>query len=137
MPRLGPEYFEHVLANKYLQNGNPRNYKNPPLKRRMGHLIGLQRHYFHISISPRSRKYLRFHLNGQTYQVTSLPFHPCYSFLEFTKVMKEVKLIAQAKGLRIHQYHEDWLLRAPSQESYLQHTKTLLALCYDLGWVVT
>ena len=51
-------------------------------------------------------------------------------------MVKEVKLIAQAKGIRIHQYLHDWLLRAPSPEICLQHTQTLLALCRQLGWVV-
>ena len=85
--------------------------------------------YFHIPINQRSRKYLRFHLHGQTYQFTALP-------LEFTKVVKEVKLMAQAQGIRIHQYLDDWLLRAPCPETCLQHTQTLLDLCLDLGWVV-
>ena len=56
--------------------------------------------------------------------------------LEFTKVVKEVKLMAQSKGIRIHQYLDDWLLRAPCPETCQQHTQTLLALCRDLGWVV-
>ena len=30
--------------------------------------------YFHVPISQRSRKFLRFHLNSQTYQFTALPF---------------------------------------------------------------
>ena len=40
--------------------------------------------------------------------------------------------MAQARGIRIHQYLEDWLLRAPCQATCLQHTRTLLAK----GWVV-
>ena len=44
--------------------------------------------------------------------------------------------MAQAKGIRIHQYLDDWLLRAHSRETCLQHTQTLLALCQRLGWVV-
>ena len=44
--------------------------------------------------------------------------------------------MAQAKGIRIRQYLDDWLLRAPSPETCLQHTQTLLALCQQLGWVV-
>ena len=44
--------------------------------------------------------------------------------------------MAQAKGIRIHQYLDDWLLRVPSPETCLQHTQTLLALCQQLGWVV-
>ena len=44
--------------------------------------------------------------------------------------------MAQARGIRIQQYLDDWLLRAPSPEICLQHTQTLLALCQQLGWVV-
>ena len=51
-------------------------------------------------------------------------------------MVKEVKLIAQARGIRIHQYLDDWLLRAPCPETCLQHTQTLLALGHKLGWVV-
>ena len=92
--------------------------------------------YFHIPIAQRSRKYLRFFLFNQTFQFTALPFRLATVPLEFTKVVKEVKLMAQARGIRIHQYPDDWLLRAPSPEICLQHTQTLLALCQQLGWVV-
>ena len=44
--------------------------------------------------------------------------------------------MAQARGIRIHQYLDDWLLRAPTPEICLQHTQTLLDLCRELGWVV-
>ena len=92
--------------------------------------------YFHIPIAQRSRKYLRFFLFNQTFQFTALPFGLATAPVEFTKVVKEVKLMAQARGIRIHQYLDDWLLRAPSPEICLQHTQTLLALCKQLGWVV-
>ena len=92
--------------------------------------------YFHIPISQRSRKYLRFRINKATYQFTSLPFGLAMAPLEFTKAVKEVKLMPQARGIRIHQYLDDWLLKAPCRETCLQHTRTLLALCLELGWVV-
>ena len=60
--------------------------------------------YFHIPINPRSRKYLRFFLSNQTFQFTALPFGLATAPLEFTKVVKEVKLMVQAKGIRNHQY---------------------------------
>ena len=31
-----------------------------------------------------------------------------WPILEFTKVVKEVKVMTQARGLRIHQYLDDW-----------------------------
>ena len=92
--------------------------------------------YFHIPIGQRSRKFLRFFLHSQAYQFTALPFGLSTAPLEFTKVAKEVKLMAQARGIRIHQYLDDWLLRAPCPETCLFHTRTLLDLCHRLGWVV-
>ena len=92
--------------------------------------------YFHIPISQRSRKYLRFFLGRKAYQFTALPFGLATAPLEFTKVVKEVKLMAQARGIRIHQYLDDWLVRAPDQETCQLHTQTLLALCHEQGWVV-
>ena len=92
--------------------------------------------YFHIPIGQRSRKFLRFFLHSQAYQFTALPFGLSTAPLEFTKVAKEVKLMAQARGIRIHQYLDDWLLRAPCPETCLLHTRTLLDLCHRLGWVV-
>ena len=92
--------------------------------------------YFHIPISQRSRKYLRFFLNSRTFHFTALPFGLATAPLEFTKVIKEVKLMAQTKGIQIHQYLDDWLLRAPCPETCQQLTQTLLDLCRSLGWVV-
>ena len=92
--------------------------------------------YFHIPISQRSRKYLRFFLGKKAFQFTALPFRLATAPLEFTKVVKEVKLMAQARGIRIHQYLDDWLVRAPDQGTCQLHTQTLLALCRKLGWVV-
>ena len=58
--------------------------------------------YFHIPIQEQSRKYLRFHVQGQTFQFKALPFGLSTAPLEFTVVVKEVKLMAIHKGIRIH-----------------------------------
>ena len=62
--------------------------------------------YFHIPIQEQSRKYLRFHVQGQTYQFKALPFGLSTAPLEFTVIAKEVKLMATQKGIRVHQYLE-------------------------------
>ena len=92
--------------------------------------------YFHIPVHNRSRKFLRFHFQNQTYQFRALPFGLSTAPMEFTGVVKEVKLMAQSWGIRIHQYLDDWLIRAPTRESCHQSTQSLLALCQDLGWVM-
>ena len=82
--------------------------------------------YFHIPIQKQSRKYLRFHVQRQTYQFKALPFGLSTAPLEFTVVVKEVKLMAIHKGIRIHQYLDDWLVRAGSYQVCLPtHTRTI------------
>ena len=44
--------------------------------------------------------------------------------------------MALQRGIRIHQYLDDWLVRATSHQTCLQHTQTLVALCRELGWLV-
>ena len=56
--------------------------------------------------------------------------------MEFTVIAKEVKLMAIHKGIRIHQYLEDWLVRARSHQACLQHTQELEEICQKLGWLV-
>ena len=92
--------------------------------------------YFHIPIQEQSRKYLRFHVQGRTCQFKALPFGLSTAPMEFTVLVKEVKLMAIHKGIRIHQYLDDWLVRARSQKTCLQHIQTLIQMCHDLGWLV-
>ena len=92
--------------------------------------------YFHIPIHSQSRKYMHFHLQGQSYQFKALPFGLSTAPMEFTVVAKEVKLMALQKGIRTHQYLDDWLVRASTHDTCLQHTQTLVTLCQELGWLV-
>ena len=91
---------------------------------------------FHISIQDQSRKYLRFHVQAQTYQFKALPFGLSTAPMEFTVVIKEVKLMAIHKDIRIHQYLDNWLVRARSHQACLQHTQDLVKICQKLGWLV-
>ena len=65
-----------------------------------------------------------------------LPFGLSTAPLEFIVVAKEVKLMAIHKGIRIHQYLDDWMVRATSHQVCLQHTQDLVKICQDLGWLV-
>ena len=44
--------------------------------------------------------------------------------------------MALQRGIRIHQYVDEWLVRATSHQTCLQDTQTLVALCRELGWLV-
>ena len=59
-----------------------------------------------------------------------------HSTHEFTVVAKEVKLMAIHKGIRIPRDLDDWLVRARSHQTCLQHTQELVVMCQQLGWLV-
>ena len=50
-------------------------------------------------------------------------------------VVQDLKLPIQ-KGIRIHQYLDDWLVRARSHRACLQHTQELVEICQKFGWLV-
>ena len=122
----------NIFLNTVVQNGDSRNHK-------VGEWvtsIDFKDAYFHIPIHSQSRKYMHFHIQGQSYQFKALPFGLSTAPMEFTVVAKEVKLMALRQGIRIHQYLDDWLVRASTHHTCLQHTQTLVTLCQELGWLV-
>ena len=98
--------------------------------------IDLTDAYFHIPIHPRFQKYLRFNVGDRSYQFTALPFGIATAPLEFTMVAKEVKLMALAEGIRIHQYIDDWLMRAKTKQQCQENTHRLIHLVQSLGWII-
>ena len=91
--------------------------------------------YFHIPIQ-KSQNLLRFHVGGRSFQFRALPFSIATAPLEFTRIAREVKLMLQNRGIRIHQYLDDWLLRAPTQQICMEQSKQLVAFVQELGWVI-
>ena len=98
--------------------------------------IDLSDAYLHIPIHPNSRKYLRFCYKAQVFQITSLPFGLATAPQVFTMIVKEVKLMALSRGLRIHQYLDDWLIRSQSQEEAQVDTQAVVDLTQSLGWII-
>ena len=92
--------------------------------------------YFHIPIHQRSQSLFRFHVGGHSFQFRALSFGIATAPHEFTRIAKEVKLMLQSKGIRIHQYLDDWLLQAKSQQICLERSKQLVAFVQELGWVI-
>ena len=56
--------------------------------------------------------------------------------LEFTRIVKEVKLVLQSCGVRIHQYLDDWLLRANTRHQCQLQTKELIHVVQELSFVI-
>ena len=98
--------------------------------------IDLSDAYLHIPVHPNSRKYLRLCHRSQLFQFTSLPFGIATAPQVFTMIVKEVKLMALSRGLRIHQYLDDWLIRSQSQEEAQVNTQAVVDLTQSLGWII-
>ena len=50
-------------------------------------------------------------------------------------IVKEVKPMALTREIRLHQYLDDWLIRAQSQEEAQVNTQTVVDLTQSLGWI--
>ena len=98
--------------------------------------IDLSDAYLHIPIHPHSRKYLRFCHRTQVFQFTPLPFGLATAPQVFTMIVKEVKLMALSRGLKLHQYLDDWLVRSQSREEALVNTQAVVDLTQSLGWII-
>ena len=70
------------------------------------------------------------------FQFTSLPFGLATAPQVFTMIVKEVKLMALSRGLRIHQYLDDWLIRSQSYEEAQVNTQAVVDLTQSLGWII-
>ena len=121
-----PKQAQHLPTCRKVQNGNTiRTFLIPG---EWVSSINLADAYLHIPIHPNSRKYLRFCHRSQVFQFTSLPFGLATAPQVFTMIVKEVKLMALSRGIRLHQYLDDWLIRAQSQEEAQVNTQTVVDL---------
>ena len=113
-----PQYPEQVSKKRVIQNGDTRDNKNFPTSRGVG--------YLHRHILPHTdlKSIQWFHIQGQSYHFKALPFGLSTVSIAFTVVAKEVKLLALQKGIRIHQYLDDWYLDD-------WNTAILVALCQE------
>ena len=78
-----------------------------------------------------SHEILRFHVQGRTYRFKALSFGVSTAPMELTVVAKELKLMAMHKGIRTHQYLDDWLVKATSHQVCLRHTQDLVKICQE------
>ena len=136
-PILDLSKLNKFLKAEKFKIGTPETIRTSLQQREWVTSIDFKDAYFHIPIQEQCRKYLRFHIQGQSYQFKALPFGLSTAPMEFTVTAKEVKLMAIHKGIKIHQYLDDWLVRARSHQACLQHTWELVEIFQKLGWMVS
>ncbi len=95
--------------------------------------IDLKDAYFHVSILPRHRPFLRFAFEGQAYQYKVLPFGLSLSPRVFTKVVEAALVPLREQGVRILNYLDDWLTLAQSRRQLSAHRDLVLKHLSLLG----
>ncbi|KAL0173082.1 hypothetical protein M9458_033393, partial [Cirrhinus mrigala] len=95
--------------------------------------IDLKDAYFHVSILPQHRKFLRFAFRGEAYQYRVLPFGLALSPRTFTKCVDAALVPLRLQGIRILNYIDDWLILAASESLAARHRDVVLAHMKTLG----
>ena len=128
---------QHFSTCRKVQNGNTRVHQDLPGSRGMGIVdrpIGRLPSHPHPPKLKEIPKVLP--------QVTGVPVYlPSFQTSHsppqvFTMIVKEVKLMALSRGLRLHQYLDDWLIRSQSQEEAQVNTQVVVDLTQSLGWII-
>ena len=132
----GPEHLEHFLKLRVVQDGDPRGNKNLPTGRGVGHIHRLQRRILPYTNSQSVQEVHASSPPGSVLPVQSPTLWSIHSSHGVHSGGQEVKLMALQRVIRIHQYLDDWLVRASTHDTCLQHTQTLVTLCQELGWLV-
>ena len=130
-----PKQAQHFSTRREVQDGNSRVHQDLPDCRGMGIVdrsIGCLPSHPHPSSLREIPKILP--------QVSGVPVHlPTFRTTApqvFTMIVKEVKPMALSKGLRLHQYLDDWLIRSQSREEALVNTQAVVDLTQSLGWII-
>ena len=127
---------QHFSTRRKVQNRNSRVHQDLPDSRGMGIVdrpIGRLPSQAH---PPKLKE-----IPNVLPQVTGVPvllppFRTSHSPQVFTMIVKELKLMALSRGLRLHQYLDDWLIRSQSREEAQVNTQPVVDLTQSLGWII-
>ncbi|XP_048010529.1 uncharacterized protein LOC125244496 [Megalobrama amblycephala] len=129
------------VLNKHLRKYNFRMLTHGTLARAIKQndwftSVDLKDAFFHISIYPPHRKFLRFAYQGTCYEFTVLPFGLALSPRTFCLCAEAGLAPLRLSGLRILTYIDDWLIIAESKEKVQRDTRRVLTHITSLGFRV-
>ena len=92
--------------------------------------------YYHVSIHKRSRRYLRFILEGKIYEFKALPMGLCSSPRIFTRLTKFVSGFCRRYKIVLIMYLDDLLILGESLEDCKAKTQFVENLLIKLGFLI-
>lgn len=96
--------------------------------------INLKDAYFHMTIYPGHRRFLRFSFQGQAYEYQMIPVGLSLAHSVFTKCVEAAVSPLRSSGIRIFSYIDDYLIFSPSQEQAVRDCSTVVNHLMDLGF---
>ena len=130
------EQIKSVPQGGEIQNGDTRNHQDITPTKGVGHLNRFQGRPLPYTNTGTVQEISEISCPGSDIPIQSSAFWSVHSALEVHCGSKQVKLMAIHKSIRIHQYLDDWLMRARSHQICLQHTQMPVKMCQNLGWLV-
>ena len=70
-------------------------------------------------------------------QQASLPIHLSTSPREFTKLLCPVVALLWQRGVKLHIYLDDWLIRADTPKQAQLHAQMTISMLQFLGWIIS
>ena len=99
--------------------------------------IDLRDAYFHIPIHPDYQKFLRFAVSeSEAYQFRALPFGLSTAPRIFTMVLREMAQHLHCRGIKIHLYLDDWLIRSQDPVTLSDQLQYVRDLAQKLGLII-
>ena len=127
---------QYFSTRRKVQNGNSRVHQDLPDSRGVGIVDRSDGRLPAYPHPPKLKEIPKVLLQGSGVPIHLPPVRTSYSPQVFTMIVKEVKLMALSRGLRIHQYLDDWLIRSQSQEEAQVNTQEVVDLTQSLGWII-
>jgi hypothetical protein len=93
--------------------------------------------YFHIPISPKLCKFLRFVWEDRVYAFKTMPFGLSTAPLVFIRIFQAVVAHLHSQSIFIHSYLDDFLLKNMSQFLLRDHTHFVIGLLLKLGFLIS
>ena len=135
-PVINLKPLNAFLVTEKFKMETPRAIRKAITKGEFASSIDYTDAYFHLAVYKKHRKYLRFVVRGRIFQFKAMPFGLSTAPSEFTRMAATVATVIHRESMNLHQYLDDWLMRALSRVLCIQHTQRVVNLSTSLGLLI-